>query len=195
MKSSYWKVGFVVLLVIALIWCMDNASATENKPSPPPNTSSVGNVEAQGISSASIGSTSVSVGDAQNTISFEAADIPDNTPDVSLGSLFPSADCMGAANFGGSVAGFGVGGGKTYVNVDCEKRETARSFAAFGRYVEAIMLLCATQAARESMEKCPADPVPPPQCDTGTCEAAASKVIQERVDRMREIWQQQEGTK
>jgi len=96
---------------------------------------------------------------ADNSITFEAAKTRDNTPDVALGGLFPSAVCMGVANGGVSAAGFGVGAGKSYRDLECDKRETARSFAAIGYTREALIILCSTEAAKV-LESCPAA-VPP----------------------------------
>lgn len=109
-------------------------------------------------------SSSYSTSGSDNSIVFEAARIPKNTPDVNLGGLFPSSSCMGVGQLGVGVQGFGIGGGKSFVDEECDKRETARSFAALGYSGEALVILCSTKAA-QVLEVCPGRPQPAPVCD------------------------------
>jgi hypothetical protein len=50
-----------------------------------------------------------------------------NTPDVSLGGLYPSAPCMGSSNIGGSGPGFSIGFGTSWVDTNCQLMETSRN--------------------------------------------------------------------
>lgn len=126
-------------------------------------------------------STSYSASGSDNDISveFAAAKTRHNTPGVSLGGIFPSAVCMGVINGGVSAPGFGIGAGKSYVDEECDKRETARSFAALGYTREALVILCSTKAA-QVLEECGLQvPVAPVTCPERQCPDPV-KVIEQK---------------
>jgi hypothetical protein len=140
------------------------------------SSSSIGDVNAAG------GAGGDAASSADNSITFEASKTYKHTPDVSLGGIFPSSSCMGVANLGVSGVGFGVGGGKSYVDKECDKRETARSFGALGYATEALVILCSTEAA-QVLDSCPRAAVAPPAV---ACDAPApscpdpEKVVEQR---------------
>lgn len=174
-----------VLIVLAALVPL---AAHATKPTPPPPVHTQSQAQAQGqvqgqkqAQSAKSDSASVSdsASSANNSITFEAAQRAyKNTPDVNLGGLFPSSSCMGVANAGVSGAGFGIGGGKSYVDTECDKRETARSFAALGYTAEALTILCSTEAA-QVLPVCPGSPPAAPVCEPATC-PDPEKVVDQR---------------
>lgn len=70
-----------------------------------------------------------------------------NTPDVAIAAAHPTAPCMGSASIGASVPGFGIGGGVTYKDDDCGKRETSRLLHSYGMVADAIAVLCSSEYA------------------------------------------------
>lgn len=70
-----------------------------------------------------------------------------NVPNVVPPNILPTSPCMGSSSLGGSVAGFGIGGGTSWKDTDCGYRETARVFMQAGRMEDGIAVLCASEYA------------------------------------------------
>lgn len=81
-------------------------------------------------------------GDTDNNINFEAAEIPDDTPAVMPPSIFPANPCHMAFSMGGSVPGFGLTGGKTYIDKNCQELEWIRMGYSLGMRDAAIWQWC-----------------------------------------------------
>jgi hypothetical protein len=64
---------------------------------------------------------------------------------------YPSAPCRvsGSAGASGAIGGISLGGSK--MDAECDRRETARSFALLGQYEAALKILCMTKAAQEAL--------------------------------------------
>lgn len=96
-------------------------------------------------------------GDATGTggnasISIQAKD---NTPTVIGGYIAPSDPCMGGVNGSVALPGLGVGGGKTTINPDCERREWFRIHMQAGNTEVAMKIFCASPYSHEAgMEYC-----------------------------------------
>jgi hypothetical protein len=71
-----------------------------------------------------------------------------NTPGIALGSIYPTAPCMGSSQVGGSGPGFSIGIGTSWKDDDCGIRETARSFYSIGLRDDAIAVLCTSEYAK-----------------------------------------------
>jgi hypothetical protein len=61
---------------------------------------------------------------------------------------YPTAPCRVSGSGAGSSPFFGVSFSGSKLDTECEKRETARSFALIGEREAAVQLLCATKAAK-----------------------------------------------
>jgi len=86
------------------------------------------------------------------SVNFEAKK---NTPNIFSGYIAPSDPCMGGANGAVSVPGFGLGGGKTTINADCERREWFRVMMQSGHSEIAMKIWCASPYSHEAgMEFC-----------------------------------------
>jgi len=85
-------------------------------------------------------------GASTSNVSF-AITTPKNTPDFTLGNVYPTAPCMGSSQIGGSGVGFSFGVGTSWTDHECGKRETARSFNAMGLAADALAVLCSTEYA------------------------------------------------
>ena len=81
---------------------------------------------------------------ASNTFSIE---YPQQVAGVALGSLYPSAPCMGTSNVGGGNPFFNIAVGTSWESKECQIRETARSFSAVGLTNDAIAILCSSEYA------------------------------------------------
>lgn len=76
-----------------------------------------------------------------------------NVPSVSGPQLTTSNDtCMGSVSGSVNVAGFGVGGGKTYVEENCVMLKNAREFWNMGFKAASIARLCMDDKNKESLE-------------------------------------------
>jgi hypothetical protein len=70
-----------------------------------------------------------------------------NVPNVVPPNILPTSPCMGSTSIGGSVAGFGLGGGTSWKDADCGYRETARVFMQANRMDDGLAVLCASEYA------------------------------------------------
>lgn len=77
-------------------------------------------------------------------------------PAVFAPGLTNGYDCNGSASFGGSVAGFGIGGGSTVVSEACENVFLFRVLKAEGDTEAAWGVLCETDKVRKHSKKCDA---------------------------------------
>ncbi len=88
----------------------------------------------------------------EQTITHQGRQIIENVPNVGLANMWPSATCMGTSTVGGSGVGFGFGVGTSWRDEECNKRETARAFQAFGYTKAALQVLCSQEAAKVADE-------------------------------------------
>lgn len=101
-----------------------------------------------------------------------------NVPNVVPPNILPTSPCMGSTSIGGSVAGFGIGGGTSWKDGDCGYRETARVFMQAGRMEDGIAVLCASEYAA-------AAPICKAQAKKAADEAARPQVASARQDLIR----------
>ena len=98
------------------------------------------------------GGDATATGGNGGSVTFQAKD---NTPNIFSGYIAPSDPCMGGANGALSVPGFGIGGGKTTINPDCERREWFRVMMQSGHTEIAMKIWCASPYSKEAgMEFC-----------------------------------------
>lgn len=66
-----------------------------------------------------------------------------NNPDVIVpGVVATQGTCMGSVSIGGSALGFGVGGGATFVDADCQIRSAGLLLHQIGELAAAKQVLC-----------------------------------------------------
>jgi len=68
-----------------------------------------------------------------------------NTPGFGLGTVYPTAPCMGSSQIGGSGVGFSIGVGTSWTDDECGIRSTAASFLGLGDLQSANELLCSSK--------------------------------------------------
>jgi hypothetical protein len=79
---------------------------------------------------------------ATTTLNYDGDYTIRNVPNVVVPNIYPTAPCMGSSALGGSVAGFGIGGGTSWVYENCEHRENARLLHGMGDVPNAKIALC-----------------------------------------------------
>jgi hypothetical protein len=76
-----------------------------------------------------------------------------NTPSVSGPALTASNDtCMGSTSGSLNIAGFGVGGGSSWVDPNCRMLKNSRELWNMGMKAAALTLMCNDPANREALE-------------------------------------------
>lgn len=145
-----WFAAVVFLLALmavsAPLWAQSAGSASYSGAS---STSS--------SSSASQGGTGIGIGiggnaqaglgvrdSFQTTQTFEGTDLSESVPNTFPSRLTSSysGSCIGSWSAGGSVAGFGLSGGKTVIDEACVRRENASALSALGLTDIAMEVLC-----------------------------------------------------
>ena len=107
----------------------------------------------------------------QQTLNYDGDYTIRNVPNVIVPNVYPTAPCMGSSALGGSVAGFGIGGGTSWVYENCEHRENARLLHGMGDVTNAKIALCmqttmaahpmCAQAAQQPAKKAALEPRSP----------------------------------
>lgn len=99
----------------------------------------------------------------RQTLNYDGTYTIRNVPNVVPPNIFPTAPCMGASSLGGAVAGFGIGGGTSWIAENCEHRENARILHAMNDVTNAKIALC-MQSTMADHPMCAAlRPKPTPQ--------------------------------
>lgn len=78
----------------------------------------------------------------RSTLQYDGTYTIKNVPNIAPPNIFPTAPCMGASSLGGAVAGFGIGGGTSWIAENCEHRENARLLHAMGDVPNAKVAMC-----------------------------------------------------
>lgn len=113
-------------------------------------------------STASSRSNATNAGNAQNITFTNPADSTTtlngsttirNVPAMGTTLLTTSNDtCMGSTSGSVVMAGFGIGGGSTYVDADCKRLKNAREFWNMGMQAASLALMCNDPDNRQALE-------------------------------------------
>ena len=113
-------------------------------------------------STASSRSNSTNAGNAQNisfsspsdsTTTIQGSTTIRNVPAMGTTLLTTSNDtCMGSTSGSVVVAGFGIGGGSTYVDTDCRRIKNARELWNMGMKAASLALMCNDPDNRIALE-------------------------------------------
>lgn len=134
----------ILIIALAGLFAAPSAFATGSAPKPA-QAQKQKQAQAQKQTANATASQSVTV-----PLALEGPSFPSElktVPNVSLGGLYPSANCHGTSNASVSVMGLGLGGGTSWEDTDCQLRETARSFQGLGRIADAVAVLCSSKHA------------------------------------------------
>ena len=141
----------------------------------------------------------------QQSVVFEQIRQYAAAPDVHAPPAYPTAPCRIAKSVGlsfGQTFSAGAGGGWSELDPDCDRRETARSFAALGQFGAALLILCNTTAAKADLgEACRSLEIPaagppaasrlesdplPPVVEKDTVPCVPTQVMAEREKKLLE---------
>jgi hypothetical protein len=67
-----------------------------------------------------------------------------NTPSMVAPDIAPTSPCMGSSSAGGAIAGFGISGGSSWTDDECNTRETTRLFYLMNMKEDALAVLCSS---------------------------------------------------
>lgn len=119
-------------------------------------------IAANSGSTALSGANSTNAGNAQNITFTNPADSTTtingsttirNVPAMGTTLLTTSNDtCMGSTSGSVVMAGFGIGGGSTYVDNDCKRLKNAREFWNMGMQAASLALMCNDPDNRQALE-------------------------------------------
>jgi hypothetical protein len=127
-------------------------NSASNASSKSTSTSSVknsGNSSNTNVNVAEGGSATASNGGQQNSQSTSYVNEQvHQAPTVIAPDAYPSAPCRVSTSIGGSAPLGGLSFGSSKLDDQCDKRETARSFALIGDKEAARQILCTTKAAK-----------------------------------------------
>lgn len=203
-KRYKWTILAVVVLLGIFWFAVANASGSRPPDNRPPDkaearSDSSSHADAQATSGDSTSSAtsgdSTSSADNAVSVSVEGAKVPKYVASVVQANLYPTDPCMSVASGGAQTQIVGVGFGKSYANPECEKREAIRAAQALGMLAESRLIWCSLEVAR-ILPECPMTAMPPTEpikCDTSECVQAVEQRMDERMQRMEEVWKGEAG--
>ena len=82
---------------------------------------------------------------AQQTITHNGRSYVENVPSVYAPNIYPTAPCMGSSSVGAGWVGFGMSGGSSWVDTECQLQEAARNAPT---HADRVFVWCKTEAAK-----------------------------------------------
>lgn len=82
---------------------------------------------------------------AQQTITHNGRSYVENVPSVYAPNIYPTAPCMGSSSVGAGWVGFGMSGGSSWVDTECQLQEAARNAPT---PADRVFVWCKTEAAK-----------------------------------------------
>ena len=135
-------IATLLILLNTTSWAQSTSTATASPVSNSTATNGVGN--AQNITFSSPASTTTTL-NGDTTVR--------NVPAMGTTLLTTSNDtCMGSTSGSVVMAGFGIGGGSTYVDNDCKRLKNAREFWNMGMKAASLALMCNDPDNRQALE-------------------------------------------
>ncbi len=82
---------------------------------------------------------------AQQTITHSGRSYVENVPNVYAPNIYPTAPCMGSSSVGAGWVGFGMSGGSSWTDTECQLQEAARNAPT---PADRVFVWCKTAAAK-----------------------------------------------
>ena len=144
----------VLFLMSTTTWAQSSSTSTASPVSNSTATNGVGN--AQNI-------TFSNPADSRATTNYTGDYTIRNVPAMGTTLLTTSNDtCMGSTSGSVVMAGFGIGGGSTYVDNDCKRLKNSRELWNMGMKAASLALMCDDDNNRRALEvtgyACPTKP-------------------------------------
>ena len=156
---NYYFTGILILLITLLAFFGGQAhSGSTQTNTSGSNTAIEGGYSSEATTTYQSGSESTST--TNNTTNSDIRSSPPSASAPSYNSMTQDV-CSTGASFGAQTFGFGVSGGKHFIDKNCERLKLARILNDFGMKVAAVAILCQDERVFEAMIQagtvCPID--------------------------------------
>ena len=156
---NYYFTGILILLITLLAFFGGPAySGSTQTNTSGSNTAIEGGYSSEATTTYQSGSESTST--TNNTTNSDIRSSPPSASAPSYNSMTQDV-CSTGASFGAQTFGFGVSGGKHFIDKNCERLKLARILNDFGMKVAAVAILCQDERVFEAMIQagtvCPID--------------------------------------
>ena len=145
---NYWFTGWLVIGFSLLVLFADPAYPAETQTNVSGSNTSIEGGYTGGATTYESGSTSTSTTNSTSNSNIKSAPPTSSAP--SYNSMTQDV-CAVGGSLGVQTFGFGVSGGKHFIDKNCERLKLARILNDFGMRVAAVAILCQDERVFESM--------------------------------------------
>jgi hypothetical protein len=148
LRMNYWFTGWLVIGFLLLVLFADPAYPAETQTNVSGSNTSIEGGYTGGATTYESGSTSTSTTNSTSNSNIKSAPPTSSAP--SYNSMTQDV-CAVGGSLGVQTFGFGVSGGKHFIDKNCERLKLARILNDFGMRVAAVAILCQDERVFESM--------------------------------------------
>ena len=145
---NYWFTGWLVIGFSLLVFFADPAYPAETQTNVSGSNTSIEGGYTGGATTYESGSSSSSTTNSTSNSNIKSAPPTSSAP--SYNSMTQDV-CAVGGSLGVQTFGFGVSGGKHFIDKNCERLKLARILNDFGMRVAAVAILCQDERVFESM--------------------------------------------
>ena len=145
---NYWFTGWLVIGFLLLVLFADPAYPAETQTNVSGSNTSIEGGYTGGATTYESGSSSSSTTNSTSNSNIKSAPPTSSAP--SYNSMTQDV-CAVGGSLGVQTFGFGVSGGKHFIDKNCERLKLARILNDFGMRVAAVAILCQDERVFESM--------------------------------------------
>ena len=147
-RMNYWFTGWLVIGFSLLVFFADPAYPAETQSNVSGSNTSIEGGYTGGATTYQSGSSSNSTTNSTSNSNIKSAPPTSSAP--SYNSMTQDV-CAVGGSLGVQTFGFGVSGGKHFIDKNCERLKLARILNDFGMRVAAVAILCQDERVFESM--------------------------------------------
>ncbi len=147
-RMNYWFTGWLVIGFSLLVFFADPAYPAETQTNVSGSNTSIEGGYTGGATTYESGSSSSSTTNSTSNSNIKSAPPTSSAP--SYNSMTQDV-CAVGGSLGVQTFGFGVSGGKHFIDKNCERLKLARILNDFGMRVAAVAILCQDERVFESM--------------------------------------------
>ena len=148
LRMNYWFTGWLVIGFSLLVLFADPAYPAETQTNVSGSNTSIEGGYTGGATTYESGSSSSSTTNSTSNSNIKSAPPTSSAP--SYNSMTQDV-CAVGGSLGVQTFGFGVSGGKHFIDKNCERLKLARILNDFGMRVAAVAILCQDERVFESM--------------------------------------------
>jgi hypothetical protein len=142
-----------ILALMSITAFADNTSTSTTTTVTTPSNSTAAATNA-GVGNGDVAITYTSPADVTQQIEYSGTQTIKNVPSVNGPPLTTSNDtCMGSTTGSFNIAGLGIGGGSTWVDVNCKRLKNSRELWNMGMKAASLALLCLDPDNRDALEE------------------------------------------